>query len=53
MLGTGRIIGIDLNPSNVGLARTFGMTDSVNPSKVENVVDHINSMTDWWCRLQF
>lgn len=46
MVGAGRIIGIDLNPSKVALATTFGMTDFINPLEVENVVDHIISMTD-------
>jgi hypothetical protein len=37
---------VDLNPSKVQLAKKFGMTDFVNPSEVENVVDHIVSMTN-------
>jgi S-(hydroxymethyl)glutathione dehydrogenase/alcohol dehydrogenase len=45
MVGATRIIGVDLNPSKVELAKKFGMTDFVNPSEVENVVDHIVSMT--------
>ena len=46
MVGAGRIIGIDLNPAKVALAKSFGMTDFINPSEVENVVDHIVSITD-------
>lgn len=45
MVGATRIIGIDLNPSKVALAEQFGMTDFVNPSEVENVVDHLIDMT--------
>jgi S-(hydroxymethyl)glutathione dehydrogenase/alcohol dehydrogenase len=45
MVGATRIIGIDLNPSKVALAKKFGMTDFVNPSEVEDVVDHLIDMT--------
>ncbi|MBQ0712031.1 MAG: S-(hydroxymethyl)glutathione dehydrogenase/class III alcohol dehydrogenase [Porticoccus sp.] len=45
MVGATRIIGIDTNPTKVGLAQQFGMTDFINPSEVENVVDHIIDMT--------
>jgi S-(hydroxymethyl)glutathione dehydrogenase/alcohol dehydrogenase len=45
MVGATRIIGIDLNPSRIPLAKQFGMTDFINPSEVENVVDHIIDMT--------
>ena len=45
MVGATRIIGVDLNPAKEGLARQFGMTDFVNPSEVENVVDHLVQMT--------
>jgi len=45
MVGATRIIGIDLNPSKVSLAEQFGMTDFINPTEVENVVDHIVDMT--------
>jgi S-(hydroxymethyl)glutathione dehydrogenase/alcohol dehydrogenase len=45
MVGATRIIGVDLNPAKVDLARQFGMTDFVNPSEVENVVDHLIQMT--------
>ena len=44
MVGATRIIGIDLNPAKADLARQFGMTDFVNPSDVENVVDHLLSL---------
>jgi len=45
MAGAGRIIGVDINEDKVGLAKQFGMTDFVNPKKVENVTDHIIDMT--------
>ena len=45
MVGATRIIGVDLNPAKAELARQFGMTDFVNPSEVENVVDHLFQMT--------
>jgi S-(hydroxymethyl)glutathione dehydrogenase/alcohol dehydrogenase len=45
MVGATRIIGVDLNPAKADLARKFGMTDFVNPSEVENVVDHLIQMT--------
>jgi len=46
MVGANKIIGVDLNPSKVGLAKQFGMTDFINPKEVENVVDHIVQLTD-------
>ena len=46
MVGAGKIIGVDLNPAREKMARQFGMTDFIDPSKVENVVDAIVQMTD-------
>ena len=45
LVGATRIIGIDLNPDREELARRFGMTDFVNPSDVENLVDHVVQIT--------
>ena len=45
MVGATRIIGVDLNPAKATLARQFGMTDFVNPSEVDDVVDHLIQMT--------
>jgi len=45
MAGASRIIGIDLNDGRETMARQFGMTDFINPKKVENVVDTIVQMT--------
>ena len=46
MVGAGKIIGVDLNPAREAMARKFGMTDFINPSTVENVVDAIVQLTD-------
>ena len=45
MVGATRIIGVDLNESKVELAKQFGMTDFINPNKVDNVTDRIVDMT--------
>lgn len=45
MVGASRIIGVDLNPAKVELAKQFGMTDFVNPSEVDDVVGHIVEIT--------
>lgn len=46
MVGANKIIGVDLNPKREAMARQFGMTDFINPSQIENVVDHIIQLTD-------
>ena len=46
MVGASRIIGIDLNPSKVELAKKFGMTDFINPRDVDNVVQAIVDLTN-------
>lgn len=45
MVGASRIIGIDLNPSKVELAKQFGMTDFINPKDTPNVVEAICDLT--------
>lgn len=45
MVGASRIIGIDLNPSKVELAKKFGMTDFINPTEVDDIVGHIVEIT--------
>lgn len=45
MVGAGKIIGVDLNPAKVELAKKFGMTDFINPSEVEDVVEAILDIT--------
>jgi len=46
MVGAARIIGVDLNPAKVELARRFGMTDFVNPKEVKDVTQAIVDMTN-------
>jgi len=45
LAGADRIIGIDLNPAKVELAKKFGMTDFINPKDVDNVVEAIIDLT--------
>ena len=45
MAGASRIIGVDINPDKVALAKQFGMTDFVNPKDVDDVTGHIIEMT--------
>lgn len=45
MAGADIIIGVDLNDGKEEMARKFGMTHFVNPSKVENVVQEIVKLT--------
>ena len=45
MAGASRIIGVDINPERELLGKNFGMTDFINPKKVDNVVDQIIQMT--------
>lgn len=46
MVGADKIIGVDINESKMALAKQFGMTDFVNPKKVDNVVEAIIDLTD-------
>ncbi len=48
MVGANKIIGIDLNPSKVAMARKFGMTDFINPDEVgrDKVVQAIQDLSD-------
>ncbi len=45
MVGADMIVGVDLNEAKTPLARKFGMTDFVNPAKVDNVVQTIVELT--------
>lgn len=45
MVGARQIIGVDLNPAKVQLAKKFGMTDFINPTEVDNVVEAIVDLT--------
>ena len=46
MVGADKIIGIDINESKKALAEQFGMSDFINPTKVDNVVEAIIDLTD-------
>jgi S-(hydroxymethyl)glutathione dehydrogenase/alcohol dehydrogenase len=48
MVGADKIIGVDLNPGKVEMAKKFGMTHFVNPNDVGNdkVVSAIQDLTD-------
>ncbi|TNE28216.1 MAG: S-(hydroxymethyl)glutathione dehydrogenase/class III alcohol dehydrogenase [Alphaproteobacteria bacterium] len=46
MVGASRIIGIDLNEDKKALAEKFGMTDFINPKKVDDVVAAIIDLTN-------
>jgi S-(hydroxymethyl)glutathione dehydrogenase/alcohol dehydrogenase len=45
MVGADKIIGVDINEGKVKLAEQFGMTDFINPTKVDNVVEAIVDLT--------
>jgi S-(hydroxymethyl)glutathione dehydrogenase/alcohol dehydrogenase len=46
LAGANKIIGVDLNPSKVELAKKFGMTHFLNPKDVDDVVEALVDMTD-------
>jgi S-(hydroxymethyl)glutathione dehydrogenase/alcohol dehydrogenase len=46
LVGASRIIGVDINPSKVALAKQFGMTDFVNPGDHKDVVAALVDMTN-------
>lgn len=45
LAGASRIIGVDINSDRESLGKKFGMTDFINPTKVDNVVDQIIQIT--------
>lgn len=45
LVGARQIIGVDLNPDKVALAKKFGMTDFIDAGKTENVVEAIQDLT--------
>ena len=45
LVGADKIIGVDLNPAREALARKFGMTHFINPSKSADVVKEIVELT--------
>ncbi|WP_417481758.1 S-(hydroxymethyl)glutathione dehydrogenase/class III alcohol dehydrogenase [Maricaulis sp.] len=46
MVGANKIIGIDINEDRLEIARKFGMTDFINPKKVDNLVEAIMDLTN-------
>ena len=47
LAGADQIVGVDINPSKVEMARHFGMTDFVNPDEVEgDLVAHLVDLTN-------
>ena len=46
MVGADNSIGVDINEGKVELAKQFGMTDFVNPKKVDDVVEAIVDLTN-------
>ncbi|MEJ1118968.1 S-(hydroxymethyl)glutathione dehydrogenase/class III alcohol dehydrogenase [Phyllobacterium sp. CCNWLW109] len=48
MVGADKIIGVDLNPGKVAMAKQFGMTHFINPTEIGNdkVVSAIQDLTD-------
>ena len=53
MVGADKIIGVDINPDKVKLAKEFGMTHFINPKEVDNVVDAIAALTNGGCDYSF
>ena len=47
MVGADKIIGVDINPAKVEMARKFGMTDFINPNEIgtDKVVQAIVDLT--------
>jgi len=46
MIGAKQIVGVDLNPEREAIGRSFGMTDFVNPTKIEgDLTGHIVDIT--------
>lgn len=45
MVGADQIVGIDINPARVEMAKKFGMTHFLNPRDVPNIVEAIVDLT--------
>ena len=45
MVGANKIIGIDINEDKTELVTKFGMTDFINPTKTEDIVENIIDLT--------
>ncbi len=46
MVGAGKIIGIDINPRRVEIAKQFGMTHFINPKETPNLIEAISDLTN-------
>ncbi len=46
MVGADRIIGIDINPAKVEIAKRFGMTDFINPKEVDDVTQAVIELSN-------
>ena len=46
MVGANRIIGIDINPARVDIAKKFGMTHFINPKETPNLIEAICDLTN-------
>lgn len=53
MVGANKIIGVDINPDKVELAKKFGMTHFINAKEVDDVVAAIVELTDGGCDYSF
>lgn len=45
MVGANKIIGIDINPKRVEIAKQFGMTHFINPKETPNLIEAISDLT--------
>ncbi|PZQ47430.1 MAG: S-(hydroxymethyl)glutathione dehydrogenase/class III alcohol dehydrogenase [Micavibrio aeruginosavorus] len=46
MVGANKIIGIDINPKRVDVAKKFGMTHFINPKETPNLIEAISDLTN-------
>ncbi len=46
MVGADKIIGIDINPKRVEIAKQFGMTHFINPKETPNLIEAISDLTN-------
>jgi S-(hydroxymethyl)glutathione dehydrogenase/alcohol dehydrogenase len=46
MVGANKIIGIDINPARVEIAKKFGMTHFINPKETPNLIEAIADLTN-------
>ncbi len=46
LVGANKIIGIDINPKRVEIAKKFGMTNFINPKETPNLIEAISDLTN-------